>query len=53
MECHVRNVTFTLKIEHKNFGDGGMKSIKKSLSEKLSQLLTYNPSNVFACARLV
>ena len=57
MECSVINVIFTLKIEHKNILErGSMKLIviiKKLSLKKLSQLFTFNPSNIFACTRLV
>ena len=57
MECYVINVIFTLKIEHKNIMErGSMKLIviiKKASLKKLSQLFTFNPSNIFACTRLV
>ena len=57
MECYVRNVIFTLKIEHKNILErGSMKLIviiKKASLKKLSQLFTFNPSSIFACTRLV
>ena len=57
MECYVINVIFTLKIEHKNILErGSMKLIviiKKASLKKLSQLFTFNPSNIFACTCLV
>ena len=50
MECYVINVIFTLKIEHKNILERGSVKviviIKKASLKKLSQLFTFNPSNI-------
>ena len=39
MECHVRNVIFTLKIEHKNILERGDEINKKKAS--LKNLVSY------------